>query len=248
MNSRKHAKDIQHALESLRDSSGPISPRADSCPSDGEFAAWFDARLGAYESEAVERHLVSCRFCRGRAGVLSRLGDTWSGAAVSADCRAEAKRRPFGQRKALHRYTTPWAAAALIILTVTAALVFENHSVPIGRSGPVDVEGSERVVRTFAPSGQAPRLVSPRDGSTVTADTLVVDWLAIPGSRHYEVFLLSDAGELLEHRRVVDTPWQADFATALEPGQHYFIRVDADLGPAGVVRSSHSQIFIEEQR
>lgn len=249
MDPRSPAHEHRKLADSLREMTGFISTRTRACPSDELFAAWFDGALQAPVRADIERHVTDCRYCLFRAGMLGRLAEPRQEVRLPAQSLAAAKQRPFANRRGPRGRSTPWAAAAAVVLAIVVTISLQAPDQPTSSPKVPVSEIGERSLRSLAqPRAVVPRLISPVDGSTVTADELVVQWSAIPDSRHYDVYLLSEAGELLEQQRVDGTSWQADLAGVLVPGQLYFVRVDADMGPAGVRRSSHVHFTIEAVR
>ena len=74
---------------------------------------------------------------------------------------------------------------------------------------------------------------------TVDARQLVVRWEAIPGSRYYEVRIVTEAGDVITEQRVMDTEWRPPGDLNLSPGVEYFVHVDAYPSEAKTIGSDH---------
>jgi hypothetical protein len=83
------------------------------------------------------------------------------------------------------------------------------------------------------------QVLYPGPGMTVDAKRLIVRWAAIPGSRYYEVRIVSEAGDLITEQRVVATEWRPSGDLNLRPGVEYFVHVDAYPSEAKGISSDH---------
>ena len=61
----------------------------------------------------------------------------------------------------------------------------------------------------------------------------------MPGALFYDVRLVSLEGDLLLRERVEDTRWLLPETLKLEPGEEYFIRIDAYLSDSKFLSSEH---------
>lgn len=210
------------------------------CPSDDALAAYFDANFDGPEQTALQRHLADCTWCQGRVGMLSRLADEQQ-VTVDSELLAEAKHLGQNTRTPRWRRAPAWATAAVVFLT--AGIWIGQQQLPT----PPAAEGldSSRQVRTIDRPTIAPELLWPVEGAVVSPEALKVRWSGVTGSLHYEVFLLSDAGDLLAHERVEENTWTAPAELKLEPGGEYFVRIEARLPGAGNTSSEHTAFRVK---
>jgi len=73
----------------------------------------------------------------------------------------------------------------------------------------------------------------------------VFRWSEVPGALFYDVRLVSLDGDLLLRERVDGTRWLIPNSMKLEPGQEYFVRVDAYLDDARYLSSEHRLFRVE---
>ena len=81
---------------------------------------------------------------------------------------------------------------------------------------------------------------------TVDPRQLVFRWAAIPGSRYYEVRIVTEAGDVITEQRVMDTEWRPPGDLNLSPGVEYFVHVDAYPSEAKTIGSDHIPFRISD--
>ena len=81
-------------------------------------------------------------------------------------------------------------------------------------------------------------VLSPAPGEAVTQGSLIW-WAEIPGNIHYNIFILSNAGDVLWTERLQDNQWIMHEALHLTEGDDYFFRVEAVLPGGGTMSSKH---------
>ena len=84
-----------------------------------------------------------------------------------------------------------------------------------------------------------PKIALPAENAIVEANELAVRWRAVPGSRYYELRIVTDAGDLVWQERVTGTDWTPGAKLTLQPGAEYFVRIDAFVDDAKPISSEH---------
>ena len=233
----------------LRQQSPDLAVRTPFCPEDQQIAAWFDGEMPHHAREAIQRHLVDCGFCTARIGVLAKLHESSDGEAIHGDLLATAKQMSRSLRT---RRTIPapaWAAAAMVALAVLLNYNSGPELNQITDSTPTvtpDV-AQTREVRNLEREALIPRLLSPTEGDSVDAGDLTIRWTEIPGSLYYDLYIMSDAGDLVLETRLEGTAWSGQPTEPLLPGAEYFVRVEAHLADSRSVSSQHILFKVAER-
>jgi len=210
--------------------------RSLACPDEHQIAGYVDGAPDIAAREQVELHLADCRRCLAVVVLLFRERDADSiqpvpDAAV-APTRALVTKRPQPR----WRMAPQWAAAAALVLAVP--LLFQT-----GRNLDRGVEGQGRpepsVTRTLAPTATGLQVLAPGDGASVDPRRLSFRWTEVPGSPHYDVRIVTDAGDVVIQQRVIGTAWRLPAQLNLQPGAEYFVRIDAYPSGDKVVSSDH---------
>ena len=222
--------------------------RTAGCPDEQQIAAYVDGTLESGEREPLELHLADCDACVALVGLLSRQRDTavFEPAPELAVARARAllKADPNrGQLRRWQRYAPRWAAAAMVIISVSAGIHLARPPDPgIEAQSPPEM----RTTRSLAPSTSALQVLYPSPGMTVDARRLVVRWEAISGSRYYEVRIVTESGDVITEQRVTATEWRPPDDLNLTPGTEYFVHVDAYPSEAKTISSDHVPFAISD--
>ncbi len=200
------------------------------CPDEERLAAWVEGRLPADLRESLENHLADCDFCCGQVGFLSRAREIGPPPAVPGPLLALAsggrQSRAFAFRPA-----TVLAAAAGILLALLVAS-------PWGPSGSIPaVPEGDRSVRTSRPAADAPWIVRPAEGESISLAALELRWEEAPGTLFYTVQLVDAKGDVAWEGRSDGTRLAVPADAALVPGQPYFAWVIAHLRSGTTVRS-----------
>ncbi len=222
--------------------SAELGGRTPFCPEDRQIAEFYDELLPADERATLERHLVDCRFCLARVGMLQRLEQDRGARSIPEDVLATAKtlkHEPVHRSKA----TPFWAAAA--VLAIAVGVFYQLF--PLGQLGQDalprthldEPSSSVRETRTIDPAAIGPRFLSPSEGVTLVADDSLFRWTPVPNSLYYQVRIVSDAGDLLWQQRVDGTEWRLPDGLNLSPGVECFVRVDAYLTEAKSLQSDY---------
>jgi Putative zinc-finger len=210
--------------------------RGPACPDDQAIAAYVDGALDNGSRETIDIHLADCDHCLALVGLLSRELSADVGIAVpDGDLdRARGHTHSRGRRDG---WRAPQWATAAVVLVAVAALV--RLSQPLG---PTDESVNAAVVpttRTAVPSSSELTVLSPSQGAVVNPGRLTVRWTPVPGSRYYDVRIVTDAGDVVIAQQVTGTEWRPTVQSALQPGAEYFVHVDAFVADDKSVGSEH---------
>jgi hypothetical protein len=104
----------------------------------------------------------------------------------------------------------------------------------------------EPVLRSIeAPNGRL-RVLTPVEGALINPDGLEIRWSGIEGSLHYELYVLSEAGDVLMHKRTAETYWSGAESLQLEPGAEYYVYVEARLPDTRSTGSRHVPFGVKD--
>ena len=229
-------------IELLTLQAAELTERTPFCPEDQQIAEYFENELPAAERDHVERHLVDCRFCLARLGMLQRLEQNPIAPRIPEDVLATAKsmRNPGVPRR---KWVQASAAAAVLVIAVGVLYLLvpvrEIGQVALPRTHVTEPSSDVRETRSVNPTAVGPRFLSPSKGLGITSNASLFKWTEVPNSLYYEVRIVSDAGDLLWQERVDGTEWRLPAGLALTPGLDYFARVDAYLTDAKTLQSDY---------
>lgn len=213
------------------------------CPDEHLIAAYVDGALTGDSRDGIEVHLADCGHCLALVGLLSRerlsdADDTASGLAIA---RAPAHVRPESGRRA--GSVPQWAAAAVVVIALGALV---RLSQPPGPTADSATGPNAPTTRAAAASTHGLTVLSPGAGATVTVDELAVRWTPVPGSRYYDVRVVTDAGDVVSEQQVTGNEWRPTNQLALQPGAEYFVHVDAFIADDKTVSSEHVAFRVAE--
>lgn len=218
-----------------------VSAATPFCPEDQVIAAYFEGALGDGRLERLRNHLVECRFCQARLGNLARSAGFEEDPPVAAHLLSDAKQ--MGKSRP-DRQAPAWAAAAVIVLAVVLVISSQwQRTASIEPTHSIIPAGGEetRQLRSFGHIPSEIRIVSPSPGVTLTPGK-EVHWAAVPDTDHYDVFILSAAGDMVWTERLEGTSWSEQGAEGLVSGSRYYLRVEATLRDGSSVSSRHIDI------
>jgi hypothetical protein len=231
-------------LESrLRTATDGLRMRTARCPDEHDVAAYVDGTLPTEAGERLEKHLADCDACLALVGFLSRGREQNPDEQVSelAVERARSLIRP--KRGSWPRSIPQLAAAAAVMLAVSTLVVLQAPG-PI----PEADEAAPRQTRSATLTTGDLQVMSPAAGALVDPAELSVRWRAVPGSRYYEVRVLSEAGDLVHEERVEGTEWRPGRSIDLRAGGEYYVQVDAYPADSKSVSSEHVPFRIPQRR
>lgn len=233
---------VQEIIALFEASAEPGADASVDCLSPALLAACQDGELCNRERAAAEAHLANCDRCLGQLAALSRAAaghDREAAVPDSLIARAEALFTQPAQVTAPIRWhwAVPLAAAAALLLALNLTLNPASDPSP-GPSGEPD-RSLEPQTRLADRELLQPLLLAPAEGSLVLPLEQVFQWTTVPGALFYDVRLVTPDGDLLLRERVDDTRWLIPESLQLEPGEEYFVRVDAYLNDAKYLSSEH---------
>jgi len=231
---------VQQIIALLSDSAEPDVEATGFCLTPEQLAAFHDGVLQNDERVEAEAHLAACDRCLSQLSAISRasaLRSTGSDAPDSLIARAEALFTPAAPRP--RRWAVPLAAAALLVLALSLVidLADDANTEPDLTVTPQTRYADRELLQ--------PRLLAPAEGGLVQPSKQVFQWTEVPGTLFYDVRLVSLDGDLLLQERVEGTRWLIPGSLQLEPGQEYFVRVDAYLSDAKYLSSEHRVFRVE---
>jgi len=211
------------------------------CPEDQVIAEYFDDGLEKAERNRLELHLVDCRFCMARIGMLERLEHSPGNQRIPGDVLAKAKQMARGDTKRRFVSAPVWAAAAVLVVTLII-LVSRNGEIdwqPDSVTPAVSADGeSNRQLRSIHRAAIAIDVIFPPGGANIKAGS-VIHWTEVPGNLHYDIYVLSRAGDVIFTQRLAATEWKIKGVPQLVAGDEYYFRVEALLADGERVSSQH---------
>lgn len=221
------------------------------CADAVDLAAAVAGLLPGARRERLIHHAADCNHCLSRLAELVRLEHA-PPASVPELLRARAGRLVAAERpqRASHRVGLQrWAMAAVVVLAVGLVLG-RQWTTPGDVRAPAEqhpdpaVGAMER--RSIDRAALRPRILAPAAEATLDVTKADIRWTPVDGSLYYEVRVLSDDGRVLWHERVTDTASVLPAKLMLQPGEEYFVRVDAYLAEAMSVSSPHVVFTVRE--
>jgi hypothetical protein len=92
-------------------------------------------------------------------------------------------------------------------------------------------------VRNGLTGAAAPSILHPKEGVSITESRTEVLWEASPGALQYTVLLVNLEGDVVWEERTSGLSSVIPPAEELEPGQKYFVWVEAHLQTGGSLKS-----------
>jgi len=240
----------QNHTELLRLQFAELTERTPFCPEDQEIAEYFEGDLAGAERMKLENHLSDCRFCRARIGILERLEEVRTNTRVPGAVLATAKQ--LGHRVPVRwpRMAPAWATAAAVMITLftlsgrNQEAVLETGVLP--PAAPT-TEVNSRQLRSLSREISNLNVLIPTPGADISPGTLI-QWDEVPRNLHYNITILSYAGDVLWTQRVEGTDWVLDDSIHLAQGSKYNFRVEARLADGRIVRSKHVPFQLARQQ
>lgn len=219
------------------------------CPGDEVIAEYFEGDLVKAERLGLERHLVDCRFCLARIGMLERLDQYPADQRVPGEVLATAKQMASSDT-AQRRVSAPaWAAAALVVVTL---IMLVGRNGDLGPGPDIDTSPSasggesSRSLRSISRAPTGINVIAPSPGADMKAGS-VIRWVEVPGNLHYDIHVLSMAGDVIFTDRLASTEWVLQGTPQLVAGNEYYFRVEALLADGRRVSSKHLVFRVAER-
>jgi hypothetical protein len=220
--------------------------RGRDCPEQAKLVAYTEARLGAEERAKLEGHLADCGFCLGQVGFLVRETSSEMPAVPGRLLDATRGVRVRWLDRFPKTALVPLASAAALILAVAVGLQLKlgPGTAEVGRpaSEPAFESAPGRANRGPVRSGlagmAAPRILHPEEGVEIAESRPEVLWEASPGALHYTVQIVNLEGDVVWEQRSSGLSAVVPPTVELEPGQRYFVWVEAQLQSGGSLKSA----------
>lgn len=224
--------------------SAELKEKTPFCPEDQLIAEYFDGDLADAERVQLEHHLSGCPFCLARIGILERLENIHRDKRVPEDVLATAKQLTHT------RPVRRTAAAAVAVVVITLFTINYNRDLaPVSESIPKAVSSTDNSVRQLRNLNRVAtdlNVFTPQPGAVIAAGA-VIEWAKIPGNLHYNIFVLSNTGDVLWTQRLIGTDWVLDESLQLVADNQYYFRVEALLPDGRNVSSKHVVFQVTEQ-
>jgi hypothetical protein len=217
------------------------------CPEPAKLAAYVGTELDARPRSKVEEHLADCAYCLGQVGFLVRESRATEAPPLPASLISAARERPTRRFSLLPGPALTAAVGAAALFLVVAVLWQSNSgSKPFSpaQSGFDSATQSssgapaDRSLRNGVVTSAPPQIVSPGDGEIVARLPVEVRWLTSPEALQYAVQLLSLEGDLVWEGLTAGESAVIPSEIQLEPGQKYYVWVEAQLRSGGTARST----------
>jgi len=232
----------QQDIKALLQQAPELPERTPFCLNDRLIAQYFNATLGDEDHRRVQRHIANCDYCQARLGILARLHEENPRYLPGDDLLVAAKQLADGSTTRKLRHTPVWAAAAMVVLALSVATL-RSTGLDQDRATPSHaaeaIEGEMRQTRSIEQVLIKPQLLSPLDGALVDPGELVIRWVDIPGSLFYDLYIMTDNGDLLVNQRVNGIRWAVEQPGLFEAGAEYFVRLEAHMSDARTLSSGH---------
>jgi hypothetical protein len=219
------------------------------CPEDQQIAEYFDGDLNDAERINLERHLTDCRFCLARIGILNRLEESIDNRRVPEAVLATAKQLPIEAPVRRLKFAPTLATAAVVVLALFTVVSKNPDPGLQPSSGPPVTSGFEETniqLRSISRDAMNLSVLKPAPGADILPGSLI-QWAEIPGKLHYNIYVLSSAGDVLWTERLGGTDWALDESLHLAANSTYYFRVEAILPDGRVLSSKHVSFGVTEQ-
>ena len=226
----------EHLARLLGASRVEAAERSGDCPDEHQLAGYVDATLDIPACGQLDRHLADCDHCLELVVLLCRE----RGAGV-AEPDASANARPARARIAVARprrwrLAPQWAAAAALALAVPLLFQFGRN---LDRGDEAQGPAASSETRSVVPTDIGLQVYSVGPGSGEDPRRLSFRWNAVPGTRYYDVRIVTDEGDVVVQQRVTGTSWQPPAHLDLRPDAEYFVLVEAYPDGDKAVSSRH---------
>lgn len=242
--------DDQNYTELFRLQSAELTGGTPFCPEAQEIAEYFDGDMAEVERTRMERHLTECRFCLARIGILERLEETCSNKRVPEAALATAKQLTHKAPVRRPKLTPGWAAAAVVVIALITIVSRNQEFILEPGATPSAVPSTEENIgqlRRVTRSAIDLNVLTPAPGANINPGSLM-QWAEVHNSLHYNIFILSHAGDVLWTERLAGTEWVLQEALHLAAGSEYYFRVEALLPDGRSVNSKYVIFRIAERQ
>lgn len=263
MNWEKMAMDKQNIINELKQvlgetfavGTGPEPQRGPNCLEPEAIAALLNRGPKAVINNVHKTHLADCPFCLQQLARIcrSREEDTTG---VSSELLLQAEALGAGaaglqvpgtqrvnSRPLRGSFPAVVAIAATVVLAIGIMLVNFKTGDPVTLN-PEDFKTS----RNVDSGAMNLRVLAPVSASLILPAEQVFRWTEVPGALFYDVRLVDPEGELLLRERLKTTRWLIPESLHLEPGNEYYVRVDAYLDDEQFLSSEHVVFGVRDEQ
>ena len=242
--------DDQKYTELLQLQSADLNGATPFCPEDQVIAEYFDGELAETELGKLERHLTDCRFCLARIGMLERHEHKLADYRIPGAVLATAKQIKHQTPVSRPRLAPAWAAAAVVVIGLFIVIGRDQDLVPEPGTAPPmanSTEADSGQLRSIRRDVANINVLSPTPGAHINPGALI-HWTDIPDNLHYNIFVLSNEGDVLWTERVATNEWTLLDSMQLTAGSNYYFRVEAHLPDGRSLSSKHLAFGIAKRR
>ena len=232
----------------LRLQSAELTGSTPFCPEDQQIAEYFDGDLEEAEHIILERHLTDCRFCLARIGLLERLEENPSNKRVPEAVLATAKQMTHQTPERRMRRAPAWAAAAVLVIALFTIVSKNQEPIlapGVSPSALTSTGQNTRQLRSVNRDAMDLNVLIPAPGAAINPGSLI-QWAEVPGNLHYNIFVLSKAGDVLWTQRLKGNEWVLHESLHLAAGSKYYFRVEAQLLDGRSISSKHVAFQVAE--
>lgn len=239
----------QQKLSVLLQRTPELPQRTPFCPENELIAQYFDACLSGQTRTRVQNHIADCAYCQTQLGIMARPLQDDSFVEDDAEMVAVAKQLASGSVTQRIWRAPVWATAAVVLIALFT--ITNKHQEPLLVPGmvpsakPLNEENS-RQLRSVNRVTDDLNVLYPAPGADISPGA-PMQWTEIPGNLHYNIYVLSMAGDVLWTERLAGTEWVLDETLQLAAGDKYYFRVEAQFGDGRSVSSKHVVFRVEER-
>lgn len=237
------------------------------CPDEGHLAAYVEHRLSANDEARIESHLADCDACLGQVAFLVRQPEQ-AGSPVAPPLLSRARdlvaARPSAWRTPVLRWGAVAATAALCVVVVLNLRVSAPEGPLSPRPPAPSVPAPAAVPPTAAPQKAVPtspappvvrkrnsatrplrlELLAPAENATLSSGHMEFAWQAVPDANYYEVFVVTEDGNVAWQGKVEGTRARPPEGVPPEAGKKYFVWIRAYLSGGGTLKSAAVAFYV----
>ncbi len=239
----------QDHIDLLQLQTAALTERTRFCPGDQEIAEYFDGDLPQAVHAKFEHHLADCHFCLARIGVLERLENSRANKRVHEEVLATAKQMQRSSPPHRSKIVPAWAAAAVVVIAMFAIISIKEPGLPveIATGEATSIENVREQLRSLNRDATVLDIFSPKPGASIGPGSRI-QWAEVSGNLHYNIYVLSNTGDVLWTQRLEGTEWALHESLQLAADSTYYFRVEAQLPDGRNLSSRHLSFRIAAQQ
>jgi len=219
------------------------------CPENELIAQYFDTCLSRQAHARVQKHVADCAYCQAQLGAMARSLQEDSFVEDDSEMMATAKQLATGPVSKNIWRAPVWATAAAVLITFFTIINKNQESMldpGINPAAMPSTEENNRQLRGVSRSANDINVLYPAPGENISPGSLI-QWVEVPGNLHYNIYILTMAGDVLWTKQLAGNEWVLDETLHLAAGSKYYFRVEAQF-PDGRSLSSKHVVFGVAQR